>query len=130
MIVYKVCRINNDKYYSQYHDCLGKYALSYDIDKTTFATHGKIWIYTHVGPWLRFISKYEAVLACHVYSYTNNVDDPYLHRNLLIPKSIESYWEKVSFEKRQSFIGLCDSLTPFKRLSNYEIGQLIRIFNP
>ena len=124
MLVYKIVRKIDGRYFSLYGEHFPRLNLEYKIGERTTPTHGKIFVYPSVGYWHEYKPCHSVLLCSAPRVYTGSVKAYNLELVELAVLDREPHPLSTIMDA-----ALCDSVTPIKELSHTELLSLFTIHN-
>lgn len=130
-VCYKVCRVQNGKYFSELGHHYPKWDTEYTIGKHVYSPVGKLFVYLDIVEAIRYWDYGgNAILRCVTSGSIEYVESGEFE-DFECPAMFPTYWKtrttKASYPVCRSNIGLVDYLIPKKVFSSEEVEALRRI---
>lgn len=128
-VCYKVCRVENGKYFSELGYHYPKWDTEYTIGKHVYAPVGKLFVYLDIAEAVKSVGDCSVLLKCSVGSieYVESGEFEDFEK----PDSFPEYWKtriaKTLYPTCRANIALVDYLIPNKVFSSEEVEALRRI---
>lgn len=130
MLVYKVCKVENGRYFSLHGEHFPTYKVEYTVGEFTYPVVGKLFAYPSIYDWPEydFHLPHLAVLLCEAeFAYVESQEVLDIEEVEIL---CEVYWNKLESKSPFLFrthLALCYWIKPIKVLSDEELKTLFAI---
>lgn len=129
---YKVCRVVNGKYFSEFGDGFPKWDTEYKIGEYVYPPIGKLFVYLDIAAAIERKGDGNVILQCIVSSsveYVNVATLEEVENEDFFPQYWKTRKVRSFYGPMRSNIALVDSVNVLKVFSDEEITELARILN-
>lgn len=127
-VCYKVCRVENGRYFSELGYHYPEWDTEYTIGKHVHAPVGKLFVYLDIAEAVKSVGE-NTILKCHFDSIEYVEFGEF--EDFECPEKFPTYWKtrttKALYSVNRANIGLVDYLIPMRVFSSEEIEALRRI---